>query len=217
MANRVRRASQTADAARRSLIELGAELREARLAAGLRQSDVARALGVSHTQVWRVEAARNSGARLRDLIHQARALGLALSLRVYPVGDRLRDQAQLALIRRLVSRISATWRVSLEAPVAGPGDLRAFDVLLTGPSGQVAVEAITRLRDVQAQVRAVRLKQRDAGVPRLVIVVANTHANCRELAGADDLLTHDFPMRTRALMAALVAGRVPAADGIALL
>jgi len=165
MANRVRRASQTADAARRSLIELGAELREARLAAGLRQSDVARALGVSHTQVWRVEAARNSGARLRDLIHQARALGLALSLRVYPVGDRLRDQAQLALIRRLVSRISATWRVSLEAPVAGPGDLRAFDVLLTGPSGQVAVEAITRLRDVQAQVRAVRLKQRDAGVP----------------------------------------------------
>ena len=50
-----------------------------------------------------------------------------------------------------------------------------------------------------------------------MIVVANTHANCRELAGADDLLTHDFPMRTRALMAALVAGRVPAVDGIALL
>jgi hypothetical protein len=76
------------------------------------------------------------------------------------------------------------------------------------------VEAITRLRDVQAQLRAAQLKRQDSGVSRLVLLLADTHANRTALASADPMIRASFPIGTRAAMAALTAGRDTGGDAL---
>jgi hypothetical protein len=154
---------------------------------------------------------------MEDLARHGAAVGLRLYARFYPAGGGLRDAAQLDLLRRLRVRIGDRWSWQLEAPLNIAGDLRAFDALLSNGETTVAVEAITRLRDAQAQLRAATLKQRDGQVPRLVIVVRATHHNRAALASAADVLATTFPIGTRATLAALTEGTDPGDDGIVLL
>ncbi len=93
----------------------------------------------------------------------------------------------------------------LEAVMPVAGDLRAIDVVLTKPGVCIAVELITRLVDVQAQVRIARLKARDFGATRLLIVVAATRANRRALDGARAVLAAAFDLDSRRVLAALEA------------
>lgn len=79
------------------------------------------------------------------------------------------------------------------------------------------IEAFTRLADAQAQLRAVRLKARDLGIGRLVVVVGESLANRRALGEAGHVLADAFPLSTRRTLAALAAGRDPGADGIVVL
>ncbi len=217
MANRVRRVDEATIAGRRLQAELGAELREARLAHGLRQIDVARAVGFSNARISRVEHGLLRDLAVAELARHGAVVGLRLHVRFYPAGGGLRDAAQLDLLRRLRARIGDAWSWQLEAPLKLPGDLRAFDALLTGPSGSVAVEAITRLRDAQAQLRAAARKQRDGQVARLVILLGASHANREALNSAADVLAMTFPLGTRATLAALASGDDPGANGIVLL
>ena len=84
-------------------------------------------------------------------VHAA-AVGLKLVVKLYPVGGGTRDAAQD--VADFVARVGRPWRVKLEAPIPLPGDLRAVDVLLVSERVRIAVEVITRLADLQAQVRA---------------------------------------------------------------
>ena len=68
---------------------------------------------------------------------------------------------------------------------------------------------MTRLADLQAQVRAAQLKARDIDATRLVIVATGTHANRRALADARPSLVQSFELDTRTVLAALAAGRDP--------
>jgi transcriptional regulator with XRE-family HTH domain len=220
--NRVRPVDQATFAGRRLLLEIGDELREARLRAGLRQADVARALGTSRVRVSYAETGKLDSAPLVDVARHAAAVGLRLHVRLYPAGTPLRDRAQLALLDRFRRRLSPRVQVRLEVPVgADPRDQRAWDMVLRvpgSPTGTViGVEAITRLRDVQAQLRAAQLKRHDAGVDHLILLIAGTHANRRALAAAEPLLTAAFPIGTRPTIAALEAGRDPGADALILL
>ncbi len=61
------------------------------------------------------------------------------------------------------------------------------------------------------------MKARDLGVGRVVVVVNVTEANRRALGAAVDVLAVSFPLGTRATLAALSAGRDPAANGLVLL
>ena len=81
----------------------------------------------------------------------------------------------------------------------------------------VAVEAITRLRDAQAQLRAAALKQRDGNVPWLVLIIRATDHNRAALASAADVLATSFPLGTRATLKALSQGADPGDNGIVLL
>ena len=115
------------------------------------------------------------------------------------------------------ARIGDRWRWQLEAPLAIPGDLRAFDALLRRNETTIAVEAITRLRDAQAQLRAATAKQRDGQATRLVLLIGASKANRAALASAADVLATTFPLGTRATLAALTAGEDPGDNGIVLL
>jgi transcriptional regulator with XRE-family HTH domain len=217
--NRISQIHEASIHGRRLQAELGADLRDARLARGLRQIDVARATDVSDARISRVERGRLRGLAIAELARHAAAVGLKLHARFYPNAGGLRDAAQLDLLRRLRARIGDTYTWLLEAPLPIPGDQRAFDALLTQPGNPttVAIEAITRLRDAQAQLRAATRKQRDGNATRLVILLRASHANRTALATAADVLATTFPLATRATLAALSAGEDPGENGIVLL
>lgn len=210
----MRQVYEASIAGRRLQAELGADLREARIARGLRQIDIARATDVSDARISRVERGRLDGLGIADLARHAAVVGLRLHARFYPAGGGLRDAAQLDLLRRLRVRIGDRWVWQLEAPLHIPGDQRAFDALLRRGDTSIAVEAITRLRDAQAQLRSAAHKRRDGGATRLVMLIKASHANRTALASAADVLATTFPLDTRATLAALTAGEDPRENGI---
>ena len=217
MANRRRVVQEAVDRWQRAWLELADQLREARLMCGLTQSQVAAALGVSRDRVGRVERRRVLRLSVDYLARHAAVVGLKASIKLYPLGGAIRDEAQARWIAKVVDRIGHAWRVALDVPIPLPGDLRAIDVLLTGGGVRVALEVITRLRDLQAQIRAAQLKQRDIGADRLIIVVAGNHANRLALSAARPTLLATFDTDTRRVLAALAAGADPGRDAVVVL
>ncbi|HUG46935.1 MAG TPA: helix-turn-helix transcriptional regulator [Candidatus Limnocylindria bacterium] len=217
MANRTRALHEARRRWRQALAEIGSELREARLALGLSQVHVGTALGVSRSQISRLEQGRLQRVPAERLAEHAAVVGLRLWFKLYPQGGALRDAAQTRYVERFLERVAHGWRVTLDAPIPLPADLRAVDVLLSGAACVIAVEVITRLRDLQAQLRSAQQKGRDMGAQRLILVVAGSHANRHALAEARGALLASFDLDTRRVMAALAAGRDPGRDAIVVL
>jgi transcriptional regulator with XRE-family HTH domain len=203
--------------ARWTLRRLARELRLARIASGKTQAHVGRALGISKSQISRRERGETAGLAYVELARQAAVVGLKLSGRLYPSARRPLDGPQLELLRRFRERIGPAWDWQMEVPMPEPGDLRAIDAVIRSPAGSAAVEAITRFADVQAQYRAGRLKQRDLGLDRLILVVAGTSANRAAIAAAGDHLETYVPVRTREALRELARVRPPRADALVLL
>ena len=217
MANRTRPLDEARRAWRRSTIEIGEQLRTGRHILGLTLRQVGAAIGVSESEICRRELGKAPRLNGEKLAVHAAAIGLRVSVKLWPIGGGIRDAAQAKYVARFVARVGRAWRVTLEASIPQPGDLRAVDVLLAGPPGRIAVEVITRLADLQAQVRAAELKARDIGATRLILVVAGTHANRTALADARAALVASFDLDTRRVMADLEAGRDPGRDAIVVL
>jgi transcriptional regulator with XRE-family HTH domain len=192
------------------------EARSARLSAGLSQDRVATALGLSRSQLSRIERGRcpldlETGARLFAV------LGLDLAVRAFPAGDPVRDAAQLALIGRLRSAAHPSIRWRTEVPFPDRGDLRAWDATGIGPAVRVAAEAETRLHDLQALGRRLALKKRDGGFDRLVLVVADTRLNRSIVREHADWVSEAFPLPGRRALELLRAGVQPDEDSLILL
>src|SRR5688500_7596965 len=193
----------------RTATELGDQLRTGRHVRAATQGQIGRALGVSPSEISRRELGRSRRLTGEELAVHAAAVGLKVSVKLFPVGGGIRDAAQARYIAAFVARVGRLWTVTLEAAVPVPGDLRAVDVLLSAGPLRVAVEVITRLVDLQAQIRAAELMARDIGATRLIIAVAGTHANRPALATARPTLAGSFDLDSRRLLAELAAGRDP--------
>jgi transcriptional regulator with XRE-family HTH domain len=196
--------------------QLATDLRDARLAAGVSQRHVAMVAGTSQSAISRVESARNVGLALDVLSVQCAALGLRLSVKLYPVGSPVRDAGQLRLNDRLLAELRDGWKWATEVLVGAAGDLRAWDIQLSG-SGTVGIDAETRLHDIQAIQRRCEAKLRDSGVDRVVLLVADTRHNRSVLAAHRDALRSTFPADTAATLGALRRGKLPARNGIVIL
>jgi transcriptional regulator with XRE-family HTH domain len=207
MSSHRRRLDVARRAAAAELSNIGAELRTAREQAGLSQAAVAATLGWRREKISRIENARLRTAALHDLMANSAALGLTMRTKVYPDGPPLRDIAQLSVSQRLLRRISNTWRVRMEVPLMLPGDRRAFDLWLSADGISIAVEVFTKVRDVQAQIRGAHLKWRDSNAARLIVVVAESHANRAVLRSVEDLIGLDYPISARVALSALEDGR----------
>jgi hypothetical protein len=142
---------------------------------------------------------------------------MRFSAQLYPGVRHVLDAPQLTLLNRFRQRIAAQWSWELEVPLPIPRDLRAIDARITSGSVTIAVEAITRLADVQAQVRAAQLKRRDIGATRLLLLVSDTNANRRAIAEAQPMLAASFLLGTRRVVATLSAGRDPGRDALVVL
>lgn len=202
--------------AARHLQTIATEIREARLAAGLSQSDVGRAIGISHAAVSRIERALAPNVPLQRLDTIAAVLGLQLSVRFYPAGRPLRDAGQLALLERLRAHLPPGLSWQTETPIPLAGDLRAWDASIGGTGWTAYVDAETRIRDVQALERRTALKRRDTRTDRVILLIADTRSNRVILASLRGSLIENALPGTD-LMAALQAGRDPGGSGIVLL
>jgi transcriptional regulator with XRE-family HTH domain len=192
--------------ARRALAATGEELHEARLRAGLTQQTVAAAVGISHAEVSRIERGLARRVPYETLAVIAAVLGLDIPLRTFPAGEPIRDAAQLGLLGRFRVRLPASVRWRTEVPLRIAGDLRAWDAVIEGRGWRVPVEAETRIRDVQALLRRIALKQRDDGSEVVILLVADTRHNRHVLRLAGPDLVAAFPTPGRAALASLSNG-----------
>ena len=214
------RSRHTDDARRlwsRIAVQIGEQFRTARLVRGLTLREVAAAIGSSASEISRRELGRSTRLTGEKLAVHAAAIGLRLSVNLWPVGGGVRDAAQARHVAAFVARVGRTWRVLLEAPIRIAGDLRAVDVLLIRGEVRIVVEVITRLADLQAQIRAAQLKARDIGATRLILVVAGTHNNRQALQATRGSLADAFDLDTRRVMADLARGADPGRDSIVVL
>lgn len=193
---------------------MGREIRDARLAGGISLRTAAAAVGMSHAQLGRIERAELPNVSADQLSRACAAVGLRFSGRAYPNGDPVRDRAQLALIARFRSRLPPEIPVRAEVPLPIDGDLRAWDLLLDVTPEPVAVEAETRLRDLQSLERRVQLKQRDGRIASVVLLVNDTPANRRVLDLHRSDLRAAFPLIGREVLAALDRRETPGANGL---
>ncbi|HTE65208.1 MAG TPA: helix-turn-helix transcriptional regulator [Candidatus Binatia bacterium] len=198
----------------------GAELRIARVTAGLSQEQLARAAGLGQTAVSRVERGDHR-ASLEVRCRLAAACGYEIGWRLYPVATvRLRDSGQLALAQAISAAAHASWTVTLEAPIA-PGDPRAADMLLAGRDEVLHIEIERALVDAQAQLRSAQLKrqglaEREPLPIRLVIAVPDSRVARERLEPARELMLRSFPSSPRKVWAAIRDGSPLGGDGILL-
>jgi transcriptional regulator with XRE-family HTH domain len=173
-------------------------------------------VGVSPSEISRIEHGQSPRVAHVTLALIAAALGMDLPLRAFPAGDPLRDAPQLALLARFRARFPRLRHVP-EVPLGIPGDRRAWDEMVLGANWSMPLEAESRIRDLQALERRLALKLRDGGRNRVILLVADTRHNRHVLHVARDSLAPLFPANRRDAMAALDAGRPPPASVIILL
>lgn len=96
------------------------------------------------------------------------------------------------------------------------GDKRSIDGVFRNERTDGMTEAETRLWDMQFTERRARLKLRDSGLQRLILLVADTRVNRQFIAGTAGLRER-FPISSRRALAALSRGDDPGGDAIVLL
>jgi len=217
MARRIRGLVEARRTWERLAYDIGDELRTARHLVGATQRQVGAAIGVSPSEISRRELGKSRHLTGERLSVHAAAVGLKLWVKLFPVGGGVRDEGQARYVAAFVARVGRQWRVTLEAVMPMPADLRAVDVLLVNGALRIAVEIITRVGDLQAQIRSAQAKARDLAATRLILVVADTHANSRALNAVESTLVPAFDLDARRVLAALAAGRDPGRDALVLL
>jgi transcriptional regulator with XRE-family HTH domain len=193
------------------------EFREARMSAGLSQEDVGRAIGLSKARISAIERGTHPGVSFVVIAQMLAAVGLELAARAFPVEGGLRDAGQGRLLRRFLPRVAPTVAWRTEVPIGGPGDLRAWDALLSVGQVKVGVDAETRLRDFQAVDRRVMLKARDSRVDRVILLVADTRHNRDVLRALRGASLANYPIAPGSALAALAEGRDPGGNAIVVL
>jgi transcriptional regulator with XRE-family HTH domain len=197
--------------------DLGGQLRQARIEHGLSQAFVGRAVGLSRSVVSRIERGQVPAVSVQNLARLMSVVGLDLSARAYPSGSPLRDEGQVNLLGRLERQVAdpLTWRP--EVPVGGAGDLRAWDLVISNGQDQVAVEAETRLADLQAVQRRIALKSRDSGITTVIVLLAASRTNRNTLRLFEDALRASFPVPGAEALRELRMGRLPRGSSVILL
>jgi transcriptional regulator with XRE-family HTH domain len=191
-------------------------LETSRHAAAVSQRELGRQLGVSHTQIGRALRGEAGTLTIELAAGMASVLGLELNVTLHPSGDPVRDKGHLALLERFRKRLPGSIRWRTEVPIPIEGDRRSADAVIDTARWAAMVEAETRIDDVQALERKINQKQRDIGIGRVILLVADTRHN-RSVFALVPSLRDRFPVSTRACLAALTVGRSPDGDALVIL
>src|SRR3954454_16871163 len=102
--------------AARLVRDAGEEIRRARIAAGLSQGTIARAMSVSHSTISRLERGAVRNVSVVSLSRAAAVVGLELTVRTYPVASPLRDHAHAVVGHRFRALLHPSTVCRSEAP-----------------------------------------------------------------------------------------------------
>lgn len=217
------------DARRRAAFlatRMGAATRTARLAAGLRQADVAERAGIAQSFVSRIERGAGQAASVETWSAVAAAVGtrLAAFLEHAPGASLPRDYEHLKR-QRLVVETAANggWTATVERAIDPTWDHpRSVDIFLERGSGELAVVEVWDLvddvgaafRGLDAKVGRIARDRPQANVAGL-IVVRGTATNRRLVREFGAVFRAHFPASSAAWLAALtgVSRRMPADAG----
>lgn len=187
-----------------------------RRTSGLSLREVGRRVSVGHDRIARAERGDPNALTIELAARVAAVLGLELSVSLHPDGDPVRDKAHLALLERFRLRLGPGVRWRTEVPIPIEGDRRSADAVLDAGGSDILVEAETHLADIQQLERGIGGKQRDLGIGRVILLVADTRHN-RAVIDRVPELSRQFPIGTRACLFALALGRDPGGDALVVL
>ena len=146
---------RAAHARHRQLVhDLAADLRRARLEAGVSQRALAVAAGVDHGDLSRIEAGQKVPS-LALLTALATALGMEASVKLFPtVGPRIHDRVSAPVTEALLGIANPRWSLRLEVFVLTPAK-GVIDVVFSERRGSdvIATEIQGQLRRVEQQLR----------------------------------------------------------------
>jgi transcriptional regulator with XRE-family HTH domain len=182
------------------------ELRVARTTRGVSLRTLSAELGLSKSQLDRIERATTRDVGVIRLAEIASLLGYELALTLHPVGDAIRDKGHEALLRRFRARLPAASRIAREVPFPNAGDPRHWDLIVRLGAQRVGVEAETRIRDMQELVRRMRGRERNGGVDEVVLVLSDSGHNRRLVAELRAALGPTYVTPPRALLGRLQRG-----------
>lgn len=204
-------------ARRRRLLHsnIGAQIRELRVEAGITQRDLAAAVGIHPSHLSRIERGL-AQASLDTLVAIGACLGADLGVRLFPgSGPRLRDRFQAPIIEALIRILHPRW---LRIPELAVPKARGFVDLALGRSDDagVACEAHSEVRALEEILR--RLREKALAVAELGVVGSEVstllvlRSTVRTRATArlfEATLNAAFPGRVADAMAALRDADVP--------
>jgi transcriptional regulator with XRE-family HTH domain len=196
---------------------MASELRLARLERGLSQAAVGRAVGLARSRVSTIERGAATGVDVVLWSELLATVGLKLSVEAYPLRQPIRDAGHRRLLDRLRAQLHPSLRWATEVPMPARGDLRAWDAMIRGDGWRIAVEAETRLLDVQALQRRIALKVRDSGIEAVLLVVADSRRNASVVGSYEHALTETFPIDRSRALDRLRAGAFPGGGAVVLL
>jgi transcriptional regulator with XRE-family HTH domain len=153
---------------------------DARRAAGLSQTELARRAGVSADKVWRLEHERSPNVTIADACVLGAVVGLDFSARSYPSGALLRDASQAVRLVRVLAHVHRPLRYPTDVPLPRTADapeLRVRDAIVEGRGERTGIELETRITDFQAVTRRHNEKRSHDPVDHFVLLVADTNHN----------------------------------------
>jgi transcriptional regulator with XRE-family HTH domain len=199
---------------REFVLQIGREVRSARIDRGLTLAEVGAALGISAAECSRIERGLSPSVRLITLCQYGAIVGLDLSVRAFAGGEPIRDAGQAPLAARFQGLLHRTLAWRSEVPLPRPGDPRAWDGVITGSDWRYGVEFESAPHDGQALARGLELKQRDGMVDGVILVLPRTRRTREFLAAATPVLKPNFPVPGLRAVELLRAGICPAGNAI---
>lgn len=193
------------------------ELRHGRVDRDLSEAEVGAALGISASQYSRIERGLTDGPSIERASILLAAVGLELSVRVFPSGQPIRDAGHAALVDRFRQHVVESITFRTEVPLPIPGDLRAWDVLLAGAGWRHGYEAETRPTDRQALERRLELKARDGDVDGVSLLLIDSRHNREFVRANREALLARFPVPGTRALQALAAGLDPGRGSVIML
>jgi transcriptional regulator with XRE-family HTH domain len=196
--------------------DLGTEIRGARIDRGLTLAAAGRAVGLSASEVSRIERSRAPSVTLVQLARLLAVVGMELSARAFAGAQQpVRDAAQVRLLGRFHGRLHRSVRWATEVPLPRPGDRRAWDALIAvGTEWRYGVEAETGPRDSQALARRLNLKERDGEVDGVILILPASRRSHDFLRAGGETLRPSFPVDGRRALELLAAGIDPGGSAI---
>src|SRR5262245_8123466 len=196
---------------------MGDEIRSARLGLGISIATAADAVSLSASVFARMERGESDGLTVEQLCLACAAVGLRFAGNAYPDAPGVRDAGHTRLLQRFRAQLppGTPWHTEVGMPIAS--DLRAWDATAELMQRIIAIEAEMRVVNAQAVDRRVSLKRRDSGIEIVILLLADTKANRATLVADREALRTNFPLDSRAILAAIRSGRPPARSGVLLL